>query len=200
MPASKPIVLTPYSEQWPAVFQQLKRVYEVALAGLVEGVEHVGSTSVPGLQAKPIIDVDVVIADASQLEPVIIKLAALGYCHAGDQGIAGREVFKRSSPLVPLDGSGRTWPNHHLYVCLRESLSLQNHLRFRDYLRSHPEQAKVYGHLKEELATRFAGDMERYVEGKTPFILDVLSQLGFAASALALIRTQNALPNKLASS
>ncbi|GAB2942401.1 GrpB family protein [Hymenobacter coalescens] len=194
MPAPKPIVLTPYSDQWPVVFQQLKDVYEAALVGLVEGIEHVGSTSVPGLQAKPVIDVDIIIAEAGQLAAVVPRLAALGYHHVGNQGIAGREAFKRTSALVPLDGSGKAWPPHHLYVCPRGSLSLLNHLTFRDYLRSHPQQARAYGQLKEELAAAFPGDMDRYVAGKTPFVLGVLQQLGFEAGSLALIQSQNAPP------
>ncbi|WP_400191025.1 GrpB family protein [Hymenobacter sp. B81] len=192
MEPAKPILVTPYSDHWPIHFQQLQEVYASQVSGLVVGIEHVGSTSVPGLKAKPIIDIDVIVADETRLKAVIPRLADLGYRHVGDQGIRGREAFERTSPFAPFNHAGQAWPDHHLYVCLQGSVSLLNHLRFRDYLRAHPEQAQAYGQLKEKLAAECAGDMNRYVAGKTPFILRILQQLGFETASLAAIHSQNA--------
>ncbi|MBT1704387.1 GrpB family protein [Chryseosolibacter indicus] len=191
MTAFKLITIAQYSEQWPATFLQLRSVYETRLSGLMEGIEHVGSTSVPGLKAKPIIDIDIIASDENKLKKITSVLEKLGYQHLGDLGIEGREAFKRISVSVPLDGSGREWPEHNLYVCLQGSLSLLNHIRFRDYLRSHPAQAHAYGELKEKLASKFSEDINGYVEGKTSFIVEILKQFGFDADSLALIRSQN---------
>ncbi|MBS7566799.1 GrpB family protein [Mucilaginibacter sp. Bleaf8] len=195
MASSKSIVVTAYSNQWPVVFRQLKEVYQKKLSGLVLAIEHVGSTSVPGLKAKPIIDIDIIVNDTDKLNATIMKLGELGYRHKGDLGIAGREAFECLSPQVPLDGTDRIWPDHHLYVCLQDSLSLMNHLKFRNYLRTYPGEAQAYALLKEKLAAQFATDIDRYVEGKTTFITDILHKLGFEQDSLAVIRTQNQAAN-----
>jgi GrpB-like predicted nucleotidyltransferase (UPF0157 family) len=119
---------------------------------------------VPGLAAKPVIDMDVVIRPETDLAPVVERLATLGYVHLGDLGIAGREAFRATPDL----------PRHHLYVCAAGSAALQAHLTLRDALRADPARAAAYGALKYELAERFRDDIDSYVEGKTPFITSVL--------------------------
>ena len=151
----------------------LKARAECALGSLCVRIEHVGSTSVPGLPAKPIIDMDVVIESEDQLEDVAARLAAIGYEPRGDLGVTGRYAFK--SPA----GS----PDHHLYVCARDSAELLRHLKFRDYLRGHPEQAAAYGRLKQSLAQAHPFDREGYTEGKTHWI----------ERALQLARQDNAI-------
>ena len=127
-------------------------------------VEHIGSTAVPGLAAKPIVDVDVVIRPDTALSDVTERLATLGYVHLGDLGIAGREAFRAAPDL----------PKHHLFVCAAGSAALQAHLTLRDALRADPALADAYGALKHELAERFRDDRDSYAEGKTPFITSVL--------------------------
>jgi GrpB-like predicted nucleotidyltransferase (UPF0157 family) len=151
-------------------------VSDIALA-----VEHVGSTSVPGLAAKPIIDISVVVSARAQIPAVIERLAALGYVHQGDLGVEGREAFDGPAGL----------PAHHLYVCRDDSTALANHLALRDYLRSHPETARAYGELKRRLAREFPHDIDRYIEGKTDFIVDILRATGIAASRLDTIARAN---------
>src|SRR5262245_51865013 len=104
------------------------------LAGVAVTIEHVGSTAVPGLAAKPIIDMDVVIRSRSDLPAVITRLATLGYQHQGDLGIPDREAFRPPPGLPP----------HHLYVCLAGCAALRNHITLRDHLRSHPADAATY--------------------------------------------------------
>lgn len=185
------IIIEDYNTQWAEWFAELKALYQKQLAGLFIAIEHVGSTSVQGLAAKPVIDIDIIIEDTRHLAQIIEKLEQLGYKHVGDLGITGREAFKRLSDLTPMAGSFRQLPKHNLYVCPANSLSLQNHLQLRDYLRNHPDTAKKYGDLKKQLAIKYAQDMDRYVEGKTEFITNILKLVGFSNNDLENIALQN---------
>lgn len=175
-----PIVVAPYDPEWPRTFAQLREQLWPAVRDHALAVEHVGSTSVPGLAAKPIIDLDIVIGSDAELAPVSAALVALGYRAEGDLGIPDRYAF--SAP----EGA----PRQHLYVCLSGSTALRNHLAVRDFLRAHPEEAAAYGALKLELA-RTAPDMDAYVRGKTAFVLSVLRQAGLDEEVLTSIAAAN---------
>ena len=90
---TKKVIVLPYEKAWKAAFEDIRQEVEAALGGLIIGIEHVGSTSVEGLSAKPCIDVDVVIKDYTVLDAVVKKLAGIGYFHEGNLGIEGREAF-----------------------------------------------------------------------------------------------------------
>jgi GrpB-like predicted nucleotidyltransferase (UPF0157 family) len=171
----KPVVLAPYDIAWPETFAALKEVYAAALGELAQTIEHIGSTSVPGLTAKPIIDVDIVIASPIVLPDVIRGLSHLGYRHQGDQGVTGREAFARGgADDVPRLGVPRRWPAHNLYVCASDATELHRHLIFRDWLRAHPARAAEYGALKRQLAQIYRNDRDQYCEAKTSFIEAVI--------------------------
>ena len=193
MTDSKPkrIEVVPFSENWAQTFEALASVFKIDLEGLIIGIEHVGSTSVPGLAAKPVIDLDLIIRDKSRFEEIKVILEKRGYLHVGELGIPGREAFKRASEYTPLDGGNQVWPAHHLYVCLQDSVSLNNHLLFRDYLRANPKTAAEYGRLKMTLAEIYPYDIDRYVDGKTDFIIAVLEKTGFDKTLLNNISGQN---------
>lgn len=110
----------------------------------------------------------------ARLPKVIESLAQLGYVHEGDLGISGREAFARQGQDIPRDGTGRTWPNHHLYVCAQDSEELTKHLAFRDYLRKNPDAVLAYTKLKRQLAQRFPHDIESYIQGKRTFIDEII--------------------------
>ena len=170
-----PIRVVDYDPKWPTVFADLSRVISGFLGELVLAAEHVGSTSVPGLAAKPIIDFDVVVESRRTISEAIERLARLGYIHQGDLGVPGREAFRHGGDEeVPRDGSGTKWPTHNLYLCAQDSEALAEHLAFRDYMRQNPREAAVYADLKRELAKRFPHDMDAYVEGKTEFVQGIL--------------------------
>jgi GrpB-like predicted nucleotidyltransferase (UPF0157 family) len=173
----KPVYIVEYDPQWPVTFDQLKQVLAEKLGDLALGIEHVGSTAVPGLAAKPIIDQVVIIRSREQLPAVIDRLAELGYDHRGDLGIAGREAFGRREEDVPWDGTGRAWPVQHLYVCAQDNRELHRELCFRDHLRAHPEVAAEYAALKRALARRFRHDRAAYTEGKTSFVERILETI-----------------------
>jgi len=171
------IEIMEYDPQWAKSFDEIKNALTNALGDLALRVEHVGSTAVPGLAAKPIIDIDVVIDSRDLLPKVIEALSGVGYSREGDLGIPGREAFKRSGPDVPRDGPGRSWPAHHLYICDKENRELQRHLAFRDFLRAHPEYAQRYAQLKRALAQSYADDRDAYTEGKTALVTEIMAAI-----------------------
>ncbi len=163
---SKPVEVADYNPRWPLLFEEIAAPVRAAFAdGPLARIEHVGSMSVPGLPAKPIIDIDVVIPSRADLPEAIARLATLGYVHQGDLGITSREAF-RSPPDTP---------PQNLYVCAEDSPELRRHLLFRDYLRAHPDAAWQYGELKRALAARYVTDIDAYVNGKTEFVQKVVA-------------------------
>ena len=167
---TKHVVVQAYDEAWEQSFAAIRAELQAALGELALRIEHVGSTSVRGLSAKPIIDVDIVIRDMSVFDAVASRLRAIGYRHEGDLGIAGREAFK-------YDGKEHL-QKHHLYVCPQDSAELKRHLAFRDYLRAHPEAVCEYSRIKEEGATLYPYDIEGYMAHKSPFIERICREAG----------------------
>lgn len=161
-----PIIILDYDPTWPHLFQLLRERIAAKLGSIAVRIEHVGSTSVPGLAAKPIIDIDVLLAADNLLNEAIERLAQIGYNHQGDLGIAGREAFK-----APKD-----YPPHHLYVCSTNSSEFARHLAFRDFLRANPVEAREYGDLKRSLADKFRENREAYADGKAEFIAKLLNR------------------------
>jgi GrpB-like predicted nucleotidyltransferase (UPF0157 family) len=154
----KRVVVADYDKEWPKKFERVSRVVAQALGDVVVGIEHVGSTSVWGLAAKSIIDIDVIVPSAAEVPVAIERLAAIGYVHRGDLGIAGREAF--SHPRVGPDGE--PMPEQHLYVCPADGAEVRRHLAFRDYLRLHPEARERYAAVKREGARLHAEDRDTY--------------------------------------
>ena len=166
----KMVVVQPYNKEWKNDFEAIRRELDTALGDLAMRIEHVGSTSVEGLSAKPVIDIDVVIRDRSVLPDVVIALQKAGYNHEGDLGIPGREAFK-------YEGKEHL-RKHHLYVCAQEAHELNRHIAFRDYLRSHPEAVAEYSRIKEEGARLYPFDMDKYIEHKSLFIEKIYKEIG----------------------
>lgn len=162
---SQPIEIEDYDPRWPKVFADLRDQISSALGGLAQRIEHVGSTSVPGLAAKPIIDLIVVINMRDDLDAVIRNLETIGYHHKGDLGLPGREAFT-TAPEAPA---------HHLYVCAEGNLQLARQLLFRNFLRTHPATAAAYAKLKRSLAQKYRSDRSGYTDAKSSFIEQVLS-------------------------
>jgi D-alanyl-D-alanine dipeptidase len=171
--------IAPYDPDWPRQFEALRAVIEPALGSLALRIEHVGSTAVPGLPAKPILDIDVVVADLDRVASVIAVLADLGYAHQGDLGVPGREAFRRGSSDVPKAEPAREWPEHHLYVCVEGTSELRRHVAFRDYLCAHASEAAEYAELKRTLAGRYPWDRTRYGDAKSPLVTRILERCGF---------------------
>ena len=164
------VIVVPYNETWKSDFEEIKKEIEMAIGHWIVGIEHVGSTSVEGLSAKPIIDIDVIIKDYSTFDAIVSKLEAIGYIHEGNLGIKDREAFKYSDkPHLQ---------QHHLYVCPQQSEELYRHITFRDFLRSNPEAVKRYGAVKEKAAQLFPDNIEKYIEYKSPCIEELYKLCG----------------------
>jgi GrpB-like predicted nucleotidyltransferase (UPF0157 family) len=153
----EPIEVDDYDGSWPEEYERLRaRVVDV-LGEVVLRVEHVGSTAVPGLAAKPIVDLYAVVAD---LELAAERLVTLGYVPEGELGVPGRLGF--------------AWPaeekRHHLYICSADHAGLEPVVRFRDHLRANPDEVLAYAELKRELAGRHRNDRDAYAAGKGRFI------------------------------
>ena len=167
---TKRVVVLPYSATWKSDFEAIKQEIQSTLGDLILDIEHVGSTSVEGLSAKPCIDIDVIITDYSVFPQVINKLKSIGYSHEGDLGIPEREAFTYSDkPYLQA---------HHLYVCPQTSKELYRHLQFRDYLRTHPEAVMKYSAVKETAAQLFPNDISKYIEYKSPCIEEIYKLCG----------------------
>ena len=166
----KRVIVESYNRDWKKDFEDIRSELMAVLEGKVISVEHVGSTSVEGLSAKPVIDIDVVIEDEDAFPEVKAAMESIGYTHEGDLGIKGREAFKYTGK--------EHLRKHHLYVCTKDADELKRHISFRDYLRTHPEAVREYGRIKEEGAKLYPLDIDSYIEHKAPFIEGIYRALG----------------------
>lgn len=157
------IEIVEYDPSWSDEFQIYASELHSVLGRLAMSIEHIGSTSVVGMAAKPIIDIDVVISSRILLEETINKLSSINYVHEGNLGIPGREVFRCNNQK-----------RQHLYVCSVDTPNLHNHLIFRDYLKTHPDDVLAYSELKQRLALQYRNSRNLYTVSKTKFIQKTL--------------------------
>jgi GrpB-like predicted nucleotidyltransferase (UPF0157 family) len=163
-----PIHIVAYDPEWPALFERQRARLELSLTPWATGpVEHIGSTAVPGLPAKPIVDMAVLIADHDRGAEIAPALAPLGWLPAPEPGDAARRRWSFCYPSV----ERRTC---HLHVLEAGEPSWEILLRFRDHLRRHPADAAEYAAVKRELAAADHHDRPRYRAGKAPFITGIL--------------------------
>ncbi len=157
------MLICEYKESWIKDFSKIREVISQALLNLEVSIEHVGSTSIPGLAAKPIIDIDIIIDNYQSFDLVKSRLESIGYYHNGDQGIPSREVFKRVKSFNHniLDAI-----THHLYVCPSDSEELRKHILFRDYLIANEDARNEYQNLKFKIADEANQDKKKYAELK----------------------------------
>ncbi|WP_409271062.1 GrpB family protein [Neobacillus sp. SCS-31] len=154
--------LSDWSENWVRMFEEESRFLKTVFGDVIINFEHFGSTSVPGLKAKPVVDMMTIVKDIEKVDSFNEKMAAIGYGVAGEWGIPGRRLFRKG-------GENRT---HHIHFYQNGNLHIERHLIFRDYLRTHPEEAARYSIFKEGLAIRFTKTSE-YSPAKKSFVLDM---------------------------
>lgn len=163
---AEPVIVVPYDPQWAADFQHERAAISAALADLDVQIEHVGSTSVPDLDAKPIVDIQLVTRTVEDAIRAISPLVRLGYECRGEMGIPGRIYFRKGTPR-----------NRQIHLFTTpENPEVERHLIFRDYLRAHPETARDYAQLKYALAERFRNDRAAYTDAKTDFVNEVIER------------------------
>jgi len=168
------IVIVPYDPDWPKRYTDEARKVREALGALVVRIDHVGSTSVPGLAAKPVIDIQVSVPSLHPLSIIAVPLFQVGYTHVPDPD----EEFER---VYPFFRKPAQWPSScHIHVCAAGSEQERRHIAFRDYLRDHPETSTDYVDLKLRLAASHDGataeSRERYAMAKTEFVEGVLQR------------------------
>ncbi|PSB29121.1 GrpB family protein [Chlorogloea sp. CCALA 695] len=163
MSSEDPIIIVDYNANWCNQYEQEKQRVMLALGDTVTNIQHIGSTSIPGLAAKPVIDM---ILGLKQIPPLLEQISnfeAIGYSYHGELGIPGRHYFRKGMPRT-----------HQIHAVLVNSEFWERHILFRDFLRNNPQVAQRYEALKRKLAQEFAGDRTSYTNSKTPLIEQLL--------------------------
>ena len=172
------ITIASYDEDWPKRFDEIRDCLRSELTG--EGgdfdVEHFGSTAVPGLVARPLLDLCVVVSDPSAFRPLFSGLARLGYIYEQAQGVPGLHTFRRKGPDVPFLEHKRDFSPHRLFVSVRGALELSRHLAFRDHLTQNAQDRAAFAKVKIDLAPH--ADAAEYGRAKAVFIESVMSRVG----------------------
>jgi GrpB-like predicted nucleotidyltransferase (UPF0157 family) len=169
------VVVVPYDPGWPDLFEHARDQLETALGDAVVAIEHIGSTAVPGLAAKPIVDIMVGVDSLDEDRPLIDAVVALGYEYVPEyeDELPFRRYFRRRDErLAP----GYAHAGYHVHMVEHTHEFWRSHLAFRDHLRAHPDDAAAYERLKHELAERFRSERERYTDAKGDFIAAVLAK------------------------
>jgi len=155
--------LVPYAPEWKDYFEREKAALRQVLGGQILDIQHVGSTAIPGMPAKPIIDIAIAVHDFEEARVNIPLIESLGYEYKGEFGIPHRHYFVKGEPRL-----------FHIHMSEITSVEWRNTLLFRDYLRQHQDAAQEYARLKQQLALKYPHDREAYLEGKTEFVEKVL--------------------------
>lgn len=163
------IRVVPYDTEWPHVFETEAKLIKHALGDNCVEVHHIGSTAVPELHAKPIIDILPIVKDILQVDRVVPAMEKLGYEAKGEYGIPFRRYFQKTR-------NNRT---HNVHIFEQGNPEIDRHLKFRDWMRTHDNDRELYGKLKQELALKYPHDINNYCLGKDAFIADIDRKTGF---------------------
>jgi GrpB-like predicted nucleotidyltransferase (UPF0157 family) len=155
----------PYNPIWKKLFEEEQEQIQFAIGNYILDIQHIGSTSIPGIIAKPILDTGIAVNNFEAATVCIKPLEKMGYIYNGESGIPRRHWFAKGEPTT-----------HHIHILEIDSQNWKNHLIFRDYLRQNPKIAKQYTDLKIRLLKQFNGERDAYQNGKKPFIEEVLKQ------------------------
>lgn len=155
----------PHNPRWAGLYLAESRRLVQVLGSSIIAIHHVGSTAIPGILAKPIIDILVEATDLGKVDERKTGMESLGYEALGEFGIPGRRYFRKDD-----DGGLRT---HHVHIFLAGTPEVMRHLAFRDFLIGHPEWARRYSDLKKSLVAAHPEDMEAYINGKEALIHEI---------------------------
>ncbi|HOX08194.1 MAG TPA: GrpB family protein [Planctomycetota bacterium] len=161
------VTLVDYDPEWPRLFEAERARLDAVLGPAAIAIEHIGSTAVPGLPAKPVLDIAAALGSLSAVGPLVAPLAEAGYRYLGEYGLPGRHFFDLGDPVT-----------HHLHLVEVTSDHWRVWRLFRDYLRRHPDEAREYAVFKRGLAAKYAADREAYTRSKTDFVNGILAKAG----------------------
>lgn len=162
---SRKVEVVPHDPQWRVSFLEESKQIALTIGENVVTIHHIGSTAIPSIYAKPIIDFLIEVKDIAKVDDRNAAMAALGYEAMGEFGIPGRRFFRKNN------AAGKR--THHLHAFEAKALEVKRHLAFRDYTIAHPEIAQKYSELKRELAKKYPEDIQSYMNGKNGFIKEV---------------------------
>ena len=161
------VELKPYNPKWKELYVQESKIISSQISDFLVDIQHIGSTAIPGIMAKPIIDIAVAINSLENIGKIIEPLREIGFIYRGEQGIPDRHLFIKG---------GEEFRTHHMHVMHNSHYEWKKHILFRDYLINHPEEVKKYSELKKRLEKQFKEDRESYTESKSEFIEGILKK------------------------
>lgn len=157
------VEVVPYKVEWVMMFEEESRKIKEVLGEEVVDVYHIGSTSIPNIHAKPVIDLMVEVVSIDKIDEYNHGMEQLGYEAYGENGIPKRRFFSKG-------GNNRT---HHVHIFEKGNPEMARHIAFRDYMIAHPEEAQIYSQLKQSLAKQYPYSIEQYIEGKDSYIKSI---------------------------
>ena len=157
--------LARYTPQWSELYEQEEQALREAIGQLVLDIQHVGSTAIPGIVAKPILDIAIAVPSFEEAVVCIEPMHGLGYEYRGENGIPRRHYFTKGEPRT-----------HHVHMLEQENIEWKRLILFRDALRGDPALAKEYGRLKEALEEKFTSNRVAYTDGKAAFVERVVER------------------------
>jgi GrpB-like predicted nucleotidyltransferase (UPF0157 family) len=164
------VEIVEYNPEWTRLYEEERELIQKVIGRVAVAIEHIGSTAVPGLGAKPTIDIMVAVPRISDAEKCMEPLSSIGYEYQPEQeaSMPERRFFRKGQPLKE--------QHYHLHMIEKKSDFWKQHLLFRDYLRTHPKTAQQYYKLKKELASKYGSNREGYTEAKTSFIESIVAK------------------------
>ncbi len=186
------VKIASYNPKWPQMFENEVALLKSALGDNLIEIHHIGSTSIPNLSAKPVIDMIAVVTDLSKVDQVTNEVQALGYEDKGEFWIPFRRFFQKNYLQKHDDNVTYLIPTHHLHIFEQENPEIDHHLKFRNFMRENKNARDLYEKLKRQLAKEFPDDINSYCQGKDNFITDIDNQAGFKGlrMLMALTNTQ----------
>ncbi len=157
------IEVVEHNENWSKKYQEEAKKITAILGGNIINIHHIGSTAIPSIKAKPVIDILVEVKNIEKIDEYNDQMASLGYEAMGESGIEGRRFFRKG-------GNNRT---HHVHVFQAGSEEIERHINFRDYMTAHPDEAMQYSQLKDRVAKEYTYDIQGYMAGKNSFIKEI---------------------------
>ncbi|HQS83553.1 MAG: hypothetical protein B7Y25_01930 [Alphaproteobacteria bacterium 16-39-46] len=179
-PSSKSVLISPYAPHWPQMFEKESSLIKQALGKNCISIHHIGSTSIPNLAAKPIIDMVPVVLDIKRVDTVTKKIEALGYTAQGEYGMPFRRYFQKGTGVE----------GYHVHIFEDGNPEIDRHLRFRDWMRIHKDDREAYEALKKNLARQFPNDRMAYCFGKVSFIEGITKKSGFDGCRILIALTE----------